>query len=66
MTNGNDFNWFEKRVAEFVCTPALVWDWMQMFYYAFVVTKRPLASLRFANYMRTDLMEYMKERGWYK
>jgi len=64
--NSNQFNWLERRIAEFVCTPALVWDWIQMFYTAFIITKRPVASFKFANCMSTDLMQYMIERGWYK
>jgi len=64
--NSNQFNWLERRIAEFVLTPVLVWDWIQMFYTAFIVTKQPVASFKFANYMSTDLMEYMQERGWYK
>ncbi len=64
--NSNEFNWLERRITEFICLPLLIWDWIQMFYTAFIVSKRPVASWKFANYMSTDLMEYMQERGWYK
>jgi hypothetical protein len=64
--NANQFTKLERKIAEFVCLPALLLDWIQMFFTAFSVTKRPVASFRFANYMSTDLMEYMQERGWYK
>jgi hypothetical protein len=64
--NGNDFSWIDRKIAEFVIFPILIWDWIQMFFTVFMVTKQPVASWKFANYMSTDLIGYMQERGWYK
>ncbi len=64
--NNNQFTKLERRITEFICTPVLVWDWVNCFYSAFMVTKRPVVSWKFANCMSTDLLECMKERGWYK
>jgi hypothetical protein len=64
--NANQFTKLERKIAEFVCLPALLLDWVNCFYSALMVTKRPVASFKFANYMSTDLLEYMIERGWYK
>ncbi len=64
--NSNQFSKLERQIAEFVCLPALLLDWVNVFYSAFMVTKRPVVSWKFANCMSTDLLEYMKERGWYK
>lgn len=64
--NGNEFNWLDRKVAEFLCFPALIFDWVNCFYCCFAETKQLLASLRFANYMSSDLMTYMQEKGWYK
>ena len=64
--NGNEFNWLERRIAEFVCLPALIFDWFNCFWCCLVESKQLVASWRFANYMSADLMEYMQEKGWYK
>jgi hypothetical protein len=62
----NDFNWLERRFAEFIVLPVLVWDRIRLFYIAFSESKQPIASWKFAKYMSDDLMTYMQERGWYK
>jgi len=62
----NNFNWLERRFAEFILLPVLVWDRVQMFYFAFAETKQLVASWKFAKYMSDDLMEHMQKKGWYK